>query len=126
MRLTTALFAAFLVVPIVEVALFVTVGSRIGIPATVAVVVATAAGGSLLVARQGRSAWRRLQRELFEGVFPGDTLAEGTMILLAGALLLTPGFLTDTVGFALLIPGLRRGLLRWASRRATRRWVVIS
>ncbi len=116
-RLTRLLFIAFVATPITEIALFVVVGDRIGIGPTLAIVVITAIVGASLVSRQGRGAVAAARQELARGAFPGRQLAHGAMILFAGALLLTPGFLTDAVGFALLVPGIREVLRRWAVRR---------
>jgi UPF0716 protein FxsA len=113
MRIRTWLFLTFLIVPIVELVLFFYVGSTIGVWPTMALVVITAVLGSMLVSRQGRGTWIRLQREIATGQPPTATLVHGAMILVAGALLLTPGFLTDAIGFTLLIPGVREALRGW-------------
>lgn len=117
MRLSRIIFIAFVVTPITEIVLFVVVGERIGIGPTIAVVLLTAVVGASLVSRQGRGTLDAARGELARGGFPGTQLAHGAMILFAGALLLTPGFLTDVVGFALLVPGIREALRRWAVRR---------
>ncbi len=124
-RLRLPLFGAFLVVPIVEIMLFVAIGQRIGLAATLIVVVFTAVLGSTLVARQGRATWIRLQTELAQGEVPGQTVAHGAMILVAGALLLTPGFLTDAVGFALLVPAVREWLRFKVVNRYRNRWTIV-
>ena len=100
-------FALFLLVPVAEVVLFIVVGSRIGVPLTAALVVLTALIGAGLVTRQGRATLEEARNELAAGTVPARQLAHGVMILIAGALLLTPGFLTDAVGFGLLIPAVR-------------------
>lgn len=125
MRPFPVLFAVFLVVPIVEVVLLMFVGSRIGFLTTAALVVATALLGSVLVSRQGRGQIRRVQETLAAGVFPGRELAHGAMILVAGALLITPGFLTDAIGFALLVPGIREAIRRYGVRRMQNRVQVL-
>ncbi len=125
MRPLPALFVLFLVTPIVEIALFLTVGERIGLPATLAIVVATALVGASLVSRQGRAELAALQASVLQGVVPTKELAHGAMILVAGALLLTPGFLTDGVGFSLLVPPVREMVRRWFSRRYGRGPVTI-
>lgn len=111
------LFSLFLIIPIIEVLLFIAVGARIGVVATVGLVVLTALIGAALVARQGRTTLSEAQADLYDGRFPARPLAHGVMILVAGALLLTPGFLTDAIGFALLVPGVREVLRRWAVAR---------
>jgi len=119
------LFLGFLVVPIVEVALFVVVGGRIGVGWTLAVVVATAVFGSWMVTRQGRETWLRFREELASGVYPGRSLAHGALIVVAGTLLLTPGFLTDAVGLLLLLPPVREAVRRWILRRSRSRWEIV-
>lgn len=107
----------FLLVPVAEVVLFIVVGSRIGVPLTAALVVLTALIGAGLVTRQGRTTLEEARNELAAGTVPARQLAHGVMILIAGALLLTPGFLTDAVGFGLLIPAVREVLRRFVLRR---------
>ncbi|MEY8837904.1 FxsA family protein [Cribrihabitans sp. XS_ASV171] len=111
------LFLAFLLVPIVEIALFIQVGGLIGLWPTLAIVVLTAVLGTWLVRTQGRMALGQLQRA-FSGLDdPTEPLAHGAMILFSGALLLTPGFFTDAVGFALLVPGVRVAVYRYLRKR---------
>jgi UPF0716 protein FxsA len=112
-----SLFSFFLIVPVLEVVLFIVVGSRIGVPMTIGLVVLTALLGAALVARQGRATLTDARRDLYEGRVPTRPLAHGVMILIAGALLLTPGFLTDAFGFSLLVPGVREALRKWAVAR---------
>ena len=109
-------FAVFVAVPLIEIALFIQVGGWLTLWPTLGVVIATAAIGTVLVRREGLRVLGDVQRALDELGDPVAPLAHGALILLAGALLLTPGFLTDAVGFALLVPGLRAVLLRWIVR----------
>ncbi|MFK7754931.1 MAG: FxsA family protein [Sedimentitalea sp.] len=111
------LFLAFVAVPIVEIALFIQVGGAIGLWPTLAIVILTAALGTWLVRTQGRAAITQLNRSFSELNDPTEPLAHGAMILVAGALLLTPGFFTDAVGFALLMPPVRLAVMRWARGR---------
>lgn len=90
-----------------EIAVFVLVGEQIGVLPTLALVLATAVAGSILLRIQGFGIFSRVQRMLDQGRMPGRELVHGVMILLAGVLLLTPGFVTDTLGFLLFIPPLR-------------------
>ncbi|WP_170334320.1 FxsA family protein [Ruegeria arenilitoris] len=113
------LFLAFLLVPIIEIALFIQVGGLIGLWPTLAIVVLTAVLGAALVRTQGRMALANLQRSFAELDDPTEPLAHGAMILLSGVLLLTPGFFTDAVGFALLIPGIRVAVFRYLKSRVT-------
>jgi UPF0716 protein FxsA len=107
------LFVAFLMVPIVEIALFIQVGGAIGLWPTLAIVVLTAVLGTWLVRTQGRMALGQLQSSFSNLGDPTEPLAHGAMILVAGALLLTPGFFTDAIGFALLVPAVRMAVLRY-------------
>ena len=112
MRLLPSLFAVFLIVPLIEVWLLVTVGSLIGAGWTIFLIVLTAVIGAALVRAQGLSTLARSQESLRQGELPAVELLEGAALLLAGALLLTPGFFTDTIGFVLLVPPLRRRIIR--------------
>jgi UPF0716 protein FxsA len=107
----------FFTVPVVEVILLVQVGQRIGWPVTAVLVVATAVIGARLVTYQGRGVLHSARSDLGMGVVPGRQIAHGAMIVAAGALLLTPGFLTDVIGFLLLVPGVRETVRLWAQRR---------
>lgn len=102
------LFALFLIVPVVDLALLVTVGERIGFWPTVAIVIATALAGSWLARREGLAAWRRVQTSMVGGAAPGEAVLDGLVVLIAGTLLLTPGFITDLVGLLGLFPPSRR------------------
>ncbi len=117
MRLFPSLFALFLAVPLLEVYLLIEVGQAIGAPLTIAAVVGTALLGAALVRYQGMVTATRLYTQVNQGELPAQTLFEGACLLVAGALLLTPGFFTDGVGFALLTPPLRRWLYRHLRHR---------
>lgn len=97
----------FLVTPAVELALLLKVGQLIGHWETVGIIVMTGLAGSYLAKREGLSAWQRLNQSLSKGGLPGKELVDGVIILVAGALLITPGVLTDVVGFMGLIPPTR-------------------
>ncbi|MBR9762021.1 MAG: FxsA family protein [Rhodobacteraceae bacterium] len=111
------LLIAFIAVPMIEIALFIKVGGLIGLGWTLAVVLLTAVLGTWLVKQQGRQALANIQRSFSELSDPSAPLADGAMILLSGALLLTPGFFTDAVGFALLTPAFRRAAFLWLRKR---------
>lgn len=113
------LFLAFLMVPLIEIALFIQVGGAIGLWPTLGVVVLTAILGTWLVRTQGAMAMGQLRRSFSELDDPTEPLAHGAMILVSGALLLTPGFFTDAVGFALLMPPVRRGVFKYLRSRVT-------
>ncbi|SFR35362.1 FxsA family protein [Litoreibacter janthinus] len=107
------LFLLFVSIPIVEIALFIQVGGFLGLWPTLGIVVLTAILGTFLVRAQGLMAMSQIRSNLQEFQDPTESLAHGAMILASGLLLLTPGFFTDGVGFALLIPPVRLALFRW-------------
>ena len=111
----------FIAVPITEIAIFIWVGEQIGIAATIALVIVTAIVGTALLRQQGLSAVYRVQEALDRGEVPLDPVVDGVCLLLAGAFLLTPGLLTDAVGFLLFIPEVRRRLARAAVQALIRR-----
>ncbi|WP_343080440.1 FxsA family protein [Ostreiculturibacter nitratireducens] len=113
------LLLAFLAVPLIEIALFIQVGSLIGVWPTLAIVLLTAVVGTMLMRTQGAATLLDLRRSFEELRDPGEPLAHGAMILFAGALLLTPGFFTDTLGLLLLTPPFRRWLLKALASRVT-------
>ena len=101
------LLIAFIAVPIIEIALFIQIGGFLGLFPTLAIVIVTAIAGTYLVRAQGLSVLSQLQTRFREMNDPSEPLAHGAMILFSGALLLTPGFFTDFIGFLLLIPNIR-------------------
>ena len=107
------LFIFFLLVPPLEIYLFITVGSWIGPAATVLMVVATAILGVYLLRLQGFSTLQRVRAALDRGQLPAAEMLEGVVLLVAGVLLVTPGFFTDSLGFLALIPGLRGVAVTW-------------
>ena len=106
------LFLLFLLVPLIEIALFIQIGGLIGLFPTLAIVIITAVLGTILVRSQGLAVLNQVRGSFEELSDPTEPLAHGAMILFSGALLLTPGFFTDAVGFALLIPGVRGSVYR--------------
>lgn len=104
------LFAAFVGIPILEIAVFMNIGALIGVWSTLGIVVLTAVAGSYLLRIQGLSTLARAQEAAQQGKAPLVELIEGVYLLIAGVLLLTPGFVTDTVGLLFFIPAVRRGL----------------
>ena len=101
------LFLLFALIPVIELALLVEVGGRIGVAPTIAVVLGTGAAGAWLARSQGIRALQRLQEAVRTPQFPGEEIFDGILILAGGLLLLTPGFLTDILGFCALVPGSR-------------------
>lgn len=116
-----ALALAFLIVPFVELYILISAGQAIGVVPTLVVVAAVSVAGAVLVKQQGLGLIRGARRQIELGQVPGRELVDGMLVLFAGALLLTPGFLTDGVGLALLVPPvrsfLRAGATRWFQRR---------
>ncbi len=111
------LLILFIGVPLLEITLFIQVGGAIGLGWTLAIVIATAFLGAYMVRSQGARAMMNL-RSSFSGLQdPTEPLAHGAMILFSGALLLTPGFFTDFIGFALLIPAVRSAVYRYLRTR---------
>ena len=117
--------ALFLTVPILELLLFIYVEERIGLGRLLLGIVITAVLGAFLVRQQGFAIWLRLREDLTTGRLPGTQLAHGALVLFGGALLLTPGFLTDAVGFALMVPPVREGVRRAGIRIFRRRTIII-
>lgn len=103
----------FILVPLAELAILIKLGEVIGIAATIALVISTAVIGVSMLRRQGLAALSRARLDVATGEFPVESVVDGACLLVAGAFLLTPGLLTDTAGFLLLIPGVRRALARW-------------
>jgi len=111
------LFLLFLVVPIAELYVIIQVGQAIGVLPTIALLLADSIAGSWLVRQQGRAAWRRFSEALAAGRPPAAEVIDGALVLMGGAFLLTPGFLTDLLGAALLIPPSRAAVRRVLARR---------
>jgi len=118
------LVVLFLVVPIVEIAVIVQVGQQIGAAPTIVLLLLESALGAWLVKREGRRTWAALQTAASTGRLPSRELADSALVLVGGTLLLTPGFVTDVVGFFLTLPPTRplaRKALGWfLARRAVR------
>ena len=107
------LFFIFISIPLIEIILFIQLGSLIGLWLTLLTVLITAIIGTIIVRAQGLAAISRLQSSFSRLENPSEPLANGAMILISGALLLTPGFLTDAIGFAFLIPAVRLNIYRY-------------
>ena len=124
------LLALFLLLPIAELYVIIQVGQAIGRVPTLAILVLDGFVGAALARSQGRAAWERFNRALADGRVPARETFDGAMIILGGALLLTPGFITDVVGFSLLLPPtralVRSGVSRLARRRVAFMWTVAS
>lgn len=116
------IFLALVLVPIAEIAVFIKVGGLIGVAPTIGLVVAVAIFGTWLLRRQGLQTFTRAQAALNRGEMPVGDMLDGLLLFLAALLMVTPGLLTDALGFALLVPAMRRALspllMRWAMARA--------
>lgn len=110
------LFLLFAILPIVEIAILINVGEQIGGWYTVVIVILTAFSGAHLVRQQGLSTLMQAQQKMQSGTMPGQEMAEGLLLVIAGVLLVTPGFITDGIGFLLSLPMTRpliaKGLLK--------------
>ena len=111
------LLLLFVVVPAVELILLIEIGQRVGTIATLGLIVATGVVGASLARQQGVSTFARLRRDLGEGRSPAVPIVDGVLILVAAAFLVTPGVLTDAVGFLLLVPMSRRLVRQYLRRR---------
>jgi UPF0716 protein FxsA len=101
------LFILFIVVPIAELAVLIQIGQAIGVLPTIALLIADSILGAALMRSQGRAAWMRFNAALAEGRVPGREVMDGALVIFGGALLLTPGFLSDILGLILLLPPTR-------------------
>lgn len=114
------LLLLFIVVPVVELVLLIEIGQRVGTVATIALIIGTGIVGASLARQQGISTLARLRKDLDEGRLPAEAIVDGVLILVAAAVLVTPGVLTDLFGFFCLIPFCRRVLSRNLKRRFER------
>jgi UPF0716 protein FxsA len=114
----------FILVPIAELAVIIQVGQAIGVWWTIAILVADSILGSMLMRSQGRAVWRRFNQTLEARRAPAREVADGVLVIFGGALLLTPGFITDIFGLLFLLPPTRAVIRRLFLRQAMRRITV--
>jgi UPF0716 protein FxsA len=120
-----ALIVLFIVVPIAELYVIIwVVGPVLGAPLTILLLIADSVLGSVLMRSQGRAVWRRFNRTLAEGRMPHREVVDGVLVIFGGALLITPGFISDFFGFLLLLPPTRALFRRLLVRRLGRRLVI--
>ena len=119
------LVVLFLLVPLAELFVIIQGGQAFGALNTIGLLIVISAVGAWLAKREGMSVWRRFQRQVQSGAVPGQAIADGVMILFAGALLMTPGFLTDLLGISLLLPPVRAVVRAALMKRAARRAGII-
>ncbi len=111
------LLLLFISLPLVELVLLLYLAAHTGFVFTLGLVIFTGVLGAWLARREGLQCWIRVQNEIAQGQLPADSLLDGLIILVAGALLITPGVLTDLTGFALLVPPLRRQIKKYVAGR---------
>ena len=111
------LFLAFTIIPIIEIYLLIEIGSMFGALTAVTLVILTGFLGAFLARMQGIQTLYRIQESLREGRMPSGELLDALLIVIAGLVLLTPGFLTDSAGFLLLIPTTRNSIISWLQRQ---------
>jgi UPF0716 protein FxsA len=110
----------FTAIPILELYILIKIGQVIGALPTIGIVLLTGIAGAALARQQGTKVWFEIQQQMQQGVFPADRLIDGLLLVVAGAVLITPGVLTDVVGFLILVP-LSRGYIRdWVKTRLQR------
>jgi UPF0716 protein FxsA len=114
------LVVLFILVPLVEIAVIIQVGSWLGVLNTIGLLILISVLGAYLVKRQGVGLVRRVQAELAAGRVPGSALVDGALLLVGGTMLLLPGFVTDAFGLLLLLPPVRAGIRTWLRRRWTK------
>lgn len=106
------LFLLFIVIPIVEIAVLIQVGEVLGLWPTIAIVIASAWLGAKYVRQQGIATMQSVQQKMANGEMPSTEIVTGLMLLVAGVLLVTPGFVTDILGLSLLVPSVRKGIAK--------------
>ncbi len=117
------LFLAFTIIPIIEIYLLIEIGSMFGALTAVTLVILTGFLGAFLARMQGMQTLYRIQESLREGRMPSGELLDALLIVIAGLVLLTPGFLTDSAGFLLLIPATRNSIKYWLRRQIELRYM---
>jgi UPF0716 protein FxsA len=116
----TKLLLLFTLIPLLEIYLLVKIGSAIGAIATVALVAGTGLAGALLARKEGFVIWLRIQYEMQQGRFPARDLLDGLLLLVAGVTLITPGVITDLIGFLILVPVTRIPIRQWLQGKLDR------
>ena len=108
------IFLLFIFIPIIEIAIFITVGSNIGILKTIAIILLTAIVGIFFVKRQGLNLLFNAQRNMAQGIMPTEEIKGGIFLLISGLLLITPGFFTDCIGFSMFLKPVQNFISRYA------------
>jgi UPF0716 protein FxsA len=126
MEVVVALLAVlFIILPIIELAVIIQVGQSIGVVNTIAALLIVSFVGAWLVKREGMGVWKRFHQQVQTGVVPGREIADGVLIMVAGALLISPGFVTDICGILLLLPPVRAAIRSAALYRVGRKFIRV-
>lgn len=120
------IIAILVIIPVIEIALFIELGGLLGLWPTIGLVIGTAILGGMLLRAQGVAALSDIQGRMAAGADPSGPIAHGLMILIAGLLMLTPGFFTDSVGFAFLLPPVRRAVIAYIGPRLAARATIVT
>lgn len=119
----------FLLVPLLEIAVLIQVGQQIGVGPTILALIAMSIAGGILAKREGLAVWTRFRAAVGRGELPSKEIVDGVLVLFGAALLLTPGFITDILGMALLIPptraAVRRSLMKGGGWLVARRFPIL-
>ena len=110
------IFLLFILIPIIEISIFITIGSKIGVFNTISIILVTAMAGIFLIRRQGISLLFNAQHNLSKGIFPSEEIKGAIFLLISGLLLITPGFFTDIIGFGIFIPIVQNFITKVAYR----------
>jgi UPF0716 protein FxsA len=119
------LIGLFIIIPLIEIAVIIQVGEALGVVNTIGLLLLVSVVGAWLVKRQGLGVLRRIREQQKAGQIPAAAMFDGALVLVAGALLLTPGFVTDVVGLLLLLPPVRAGVRAFLRRRFTARVRIV-
>lgn len=116
-RIFAILSAVFIVVPMIDVVVLVSIGRHIGFWQTITIVIVSGLAGGWLMKTQGLAVWRQMQRQWGEGEMPADAMMDAVIILIAGGMLTAPGFITDILGLILMLPPVRAPIRRYMKRK---------
>ena len=113
----TRLLLLFTLIPLAELYILIEIGSRFGAMTTIVIIIGTGILGAYLAKQQGFQVWLKIQGEIGQGKFPANELLDGLLLLIAGVVLLTPGLLTDLMGFIILFPATRKYIREWVKKK---------
>jgi len=113
-------FLLFTIFPLIELALLIWIGTHIGVLSTIGIILVTGFFGAFIARQQGFQVWTNIQNQMNSGIFPANELIEGLLLLIAGAVLITPGIITDVLGFVILLPASRYGVREFVKKRFRR------